>query len=237
MKANKIILASVALLSFFAFSCKSTKNKGETVVNTGSRVIVDYQGSEWGGDCPKWVRTLNENSTEKVAKELDVDTSKYQIFIATGRASDLDFAETWVKNIEARQEVASSISQVVATDTQAAMEGAEGKELDSATKSRIYKNATAMASALELNGLEKVTSFWTKTATLKPGIKKITSDSDIAYIEYSCYVVYKMEIERFKQQLDAAMKTVGENSSEQVYLKKAMAAKVGETIYPAYKSE
>ncbi len=235
MKINKILtlFALSAAVTMFTVSCASTSNKGKTTVNTGVRVIQDFQGSEWpGAQCPKWVRTLNENSTEKVAKELGVDTKDYMIFVAQGRANDLDFAQAWVKNISARQEIAASISQVIATDTQALMEGEEGKEVDSATKKRIYKDATAMASAIELNGLEQVATFWTKTATLVPGKKKITKDSDIAKTEYTYYAVYKMETERFKNQLDAAMKNLNDHTSEQAYLKRVLAAKVGQSIYP-----
>lgn len=233
MKLAKFFI-TVAAAAFVFASCKSTKKMAAepAKINTSTTEILAYQGSEWGDQCPKWVRTLNQGSVKNVAKELEVDTKTDMIFVAQGSNKDKELAEVWVKNIEAKQEIAAAISQVIASDAEAAMEAEEGNELDEATKKKLYRSATSMASAIELNGLQKIASFWVRTGTLKKGVKKRTNLSDYEEIKYTYYVVYQMAIDDFKKQAEAAMKTVPDNTSEQAYLKRVLAEKIGQSIYP-----
>jgi|GEM_PF-3587427 hypothetical protein len=233
MKISKIIASALflAALSSMAFAAK-TKTKAASV-KVPNKDILDYQGSEWGDACPKWVRTLNSNSTEAVGKELGIDTEKYLIYVAQGRGSDLDMAEIWVKNIQAKQEVAASISQIIASNTIAEMRAADGKEPDANTKKRIYENATRMASVVDLHSLDFVTQFWIYTGTLPAGKKKAKSDKDYTKLEYTYYVVYKMDKNDYQRQLDAAMKSVDSsgNVAYMPYIQKVAAAMVGQDLF------
>lgn len=233
MKFSKLIVSAMLLASLtsMAFAAKN-KSKG-AAMNVAKKDILDYQGSEWGDECPKWVRTLNGNSTEAVGKELKIDTNKYLIYVAQGRGKDLDMAEVWVKNIQAKQEVAASISQIIASNTIADMKAADGKEPDDATKKRIYESATRMASVVDLHSLDFVTQFWVYTGTLPAGKKKAKSDKDYSRLEYTYYVVYKMDKEDYKKQLDAAMATIDSNGNVAYmpYIQKVAAAMVGKDLF------
>lgn len=234
MKLSKLfIFATIGALVAFT-SCNSTqKMQAEPAkINTGNKEILEYQGSEWGDPCPKWVRTLNQGSVDNVAKELGVDTNKEMIFVAQDRNKDLELAKVWVKNIEARQEIAAAISQVIASEAEAQMVATDGTELDQAQKDKLYKSATSMASAIELNGLIKIAEFWVRTGTVRKGVKKAQTLADYEEVVYTYYVVYKMTIDNFRKQSEAAMKTVADNTSEQAYLKRVLSAKIGQTIYP-----
>ncbi len=232
MKIAKIIAAAMAFASVSTMAFAAKKSKAATM-NVSRKNIIDYQGAEWGDECPKWVRTLNANSAEAVGKELKIDTKKYLIYVAQGRGKDLDMAEVWVKNIQAKQEVAASISQIIASNTIAEMRSSDGKEPDDNTKKRIYESATRMASVVDLHSLEYVTQFWVYTGTLAPGKKKAKSEKDYTSLEYTYYVVYKMDKEDYQKQLDAAMATIDENGNVAYmpYIQKVAAAMVGQDLY------
>lgn len=233
MKVSKLIVSALALacLTSLAFPAKN-KSKA-AAMNVVRKNILDYQGSEWGDECPKWVRTLNANSTEAVGKELKIDTKKYLVYVAQGRGKDLDMTEVWVKNIQAKQEVAASISQIIATNTIAEMRAADGNEPDENTKKRIYESATRMASVVDLHSLDYVTQFWVYTGTLPVGKKKAKSEKDYTRLEYNYYVVYKMDKEDYQKQLDAAMASVESDSNVAYmpYIQKVAAAMVGKDLF------
>ncbi len=228
MKFNKLVLSTMALAGVLC-SVAFAKPKAPKVVANRPE-LIDWQGATLGKEIPEWVEKVNDGDNGEVAKSLKIDESEFQVFVVNGRGSDLDFVKTWVDNIDARREISTSISQVVATTAEAAMSGMEG--VDGATKEKMYNDSVQMASAIELSGLLKKASYWVKTRTLPVGIKpKKAKDSDYV-VEYTYYVVFTMDKALYTEQVNKAMAGVDEFTSEESYLKKVLAEKISQTILP-----
>lgn len=227
-KLISIVLSAAGL--FALASCGSTKGiKGMKVVANRAE-LVDWQGASIGKDVPKWVECVNDGNNKGVAKALGIDEKQEMIFVLDGRGSDLDFVKIWVDNVDARREVSTSISQIVATTTTATLSGMQN--VDGATKEKMYNDATQMASAIELNGLLKGASYWVKTRTLKVGANsKRATDADYS-VEYTYFVVFTINREIYEDQLNSALKTLEDNTSEEAYLKRVLAEKLSQTILP-----
>lgn len=224
-KLISVILASAGL--FALASCGSTT--GLKVVANKSE-LVDWQGATVGKDIPKWVECVTDGDNKGVGKALNIDEKENMIFVLDGRGADLDFVKVWVDNVDARREVSTSISQIVATTTTATLNGMDN--VDGTTKSKMYNDATQMASAIELNGLMKGASYWVKTRTLKVGVnKKKATDADYT-VEYTYFVVFTMNRTNYEAQLNSAMTTLDDNTSEEAYLKRVLAEKLSQTILP-----
>ena len=62
---KKILGMMVIVASFLAFvGCATTKTKGSGIkgkgskVDTGKRVLIDYQGATFGSEIPEWVNRI-----------------------------------------------------------------------------------------------------------------------------------------------------------------------------------
>ena len=75
---------------------------------------------------------------------------------------------------------------------------------------------------LTLNGLERVSSYWTKYYMADKNGNPVAGESGKE--KYHYIVVMGMEGARFNAQLDAAMKKIEENTSEDEYLRKLSSA-------------
>lgn len=229
MKKLISVVLSVAGLLALA-SCASNKGiKGLKVVANRAE-LLDWQGASIGKEIPKWVECVNDGNNKGVAKALGINEKEEMIFVLDGRGQDLDFVKIWVDNVDARREVSTSISQIVATTTTAELAGMQN--VDATTKAKVYNDATQMASAIELNGLLKGASYWVKTRTLRVGANpKKATDADYS-VEYTYFVVFTINRDRYEAQLDSAMKTLDDNTSEEAYLKRVLAEKLSQTILP-----
>ena len=66
---------------------------------------------------------------------------------------------------------------------------------------------TVSLTALTLAGLEKEDEWWIQTRQLKPGLKK-SDDEDDYITQYQYMVVYSMDEDLFKKQVNFAMKDI-----------------------------
>lgn len=221
-----VAVAGLLLLS----SCGTNKGiKGMKVVANRAE-LVDWQGASIGKEVPKWVECVNDGNNKGVAKALGINEKEEMLFVIDGRGTDLDFVKIWVDNVDARREVSTSISQIVATTTTATLSGMQNA--DGAAKEKMYNDATQMASAIELNGLMKGASYWVKTRTLKVGANsKKATDADYS-VEYTYFVVFTMNRDHYDAQLKSALSTLEDNTSEEAYLKRVLAEKLSQTILP-----
>lgn len=87
---------------------------------------------------------------------------------------------------------------------------------------------------LTLNGLEKLTQYWTKTRTLKLGLKKAKTAADYDY-KITYYVVFGMDDKLFKTQLAAAMDDMPDNDDQTKFLRQVLTAKVTGVLLPDVK--
>ena len=216
------ITAVLALAQFSAFAAPKGK---APKMKAGTPVVIDYQGQALGSEIPAWVVAIGEGSQKKVRKSLDIDKED-AIFILQNKGNALDFLKAWTDQIDVRAEVASSIEQTVAQTVIAEL---DAKDADEQTKTRAAKIYSTSMTNLTLNGLTKESYYWIKTRTIKPGVKKITSEADYTD-EYTYYVVFTMNKKLYDLQLEAALKNVDDNDDQTQFLKETLSAKLSEAV-------
>ena len=204
---KKIKVALVALM-IAAIACPifAAKKGPAPKMAVNRPQIIDYQGQTLGKEIPSWVEVLVEGENAKVEKALGL--SGLKTFIVEARGSNLDFLKSWTDLVNIETEVAGQIERQVAQTVQATMQGTDADEVEVQKAIDMY---AVSAKNVTINGLEKKASFWIKTQTVKPGLKKAKGPDDLI-IEYTYYVVYCCDQKMFEKQMKAAMEDVQDNT-------------------------
>jgi hypothetical protein len=188
----------IAAALIFA-SCASKPVKGEGFTFAASKAeIVDYKGQSFGADIPSWViDATNGKSKETVAKALGLKNK--MIWILQRDGQNLDMLQMWTDQVDGRTEIASGIEQNVGDIVKASMTNESSTDVN-----RKVSEYSTRLSNITLNGLSKETDYWTKTRSLKTGVKKALNDSDYNY-KYTYLVVFSMDENVYERQLNAAL--------------------------------
>ncbi len=204
-------------------SCASSPkaSKPQAAVKGFHAELTDWQSASSGGNVPEWVSAVLEADSEDSVRSLLKKPKGYRIWTLDNQGENLDALKTLTDNFDIQARVASSISQNVAQDAER-IQKAEG----TTNEAKITEQAAAVASMvttnLTLNGLERVTGYWTKYYMADKKGNPVAGERGKE--KYHYIVVMGMEGDRFNAQLDAAMKKIEENSSEDEYLRKLSSA-------------
>lgn len=210
-----LLLAILASLVLCGVSAKAKKPKNVA----GAPQIVDHKGQAVGVDIPKWVKDVAIGDKAGAAKELGIDKGR-TLFILSRDGENIDFLKTWVDQVDARTEVASSLKTTVANVVKTEMAAQKVDNEESVTQK--VETFTQAASTITLEGLQKDADYWTKTRTLKTGVKKAKSDSDYNY-KVTYYVVFSIDSKLYDQQLKKAMDDIEDNDDQTEMLRNAVA--------------
>lgn len=214
------LFAAVCISGAFAKKdAKVTKNRPE---------IIDYQGMELGIELPEWVKCCATGDSQGTLKALNL--SGKQAFILANKGTDLEYLKDWSDHVAVETEVAASITRSVASAVQSSMN--QRQDLSETERETRMTQYTASLTAVELNGLLKSAQYWTKSQTLKPGLKKGKKAEDYT-IAYSYYVVYTMDQKVFNNQIKAALLGVEDNASEGAKLKEMISNKLQGIVMPS----
>jgi hypothetical protein len=227
---KKSIIAAlfcVAMLTAFTGCASSSSTKGSGIkgksatVSTGKATIVDYQGAAFGSEIPQWVILISEGqySASTLAKVMPEMKDK-KAFVTISQGDNLEFVKQWTDLVDIEVQVGDTMQRIVgkAVSAQETAKAKEtGKEKDPTEVERELQMYKEAVSAVEVNGLEKVASYWVEK---KVGEKKDAQD----IFEY--YAVWAMDQKAYESQLDAAMKNVKDNTSEGESLKKTLKEKL-----------
>lgn len=227
MKKIMIILA-VLLAAVLLTSCTTTADDIEGTgvdLSANKPVIVDYKGQAFGSDIPGWVLDASDGNNKAVAKALGLTGKK--VWILQNDGQDLDMLKLWTDQIDGRAQIASGIEQTVADLVTAEMSASEA---DTATKQQMVDEFSSRVTNLTLQGLEKETDYWTKTRTLKEGVKaKKATAADYSY-KYTYLVVFTMDEDLYAQQIDAAFADVGNNDDQSQLLREVVTTQLKEKL-------
>lgn len=210
-------LAGVLILtaSFCAFTgCATTKTKGSGIkgqgssIDTGKRVLIDYQGAVFGSEIPQWVKLINEGekSEEVLSKYLPGVNGK-KLFVVTNRGNNINYIEQWADLVQVETEVAGIMERVAGKSVEATMQGSDNKELKQTLN--MYRESLTN---VRLTGLEKVSSYWTKN-------KIVDDDGETLETFFEYYAIWGMDKKVFNNQLNEALKGIDETTTEVAYLK------------------
>ncbi len=211
MKMFKIGVCAI-LVTFLLISCASNPKSKPPKDISPEVEIVEHKGSAWGVQQPAWVSevigTVNQKS---LCKALGLSDKK--IWVLTRSGDELEFLQNWVDQVDARAEIAAAINQRIEDTVSAELRGSDSK-IDSKELERISKRAANVNTA----GLEKETDWWTKTRQLGVGVKKAKDESDYTY-QYNYLVIYSMNEDLFRKQLNNSLENIKNEVSDEVIKK------------------
>lgn len=227
MKKFMIVLA-VLMAAVVLSSCTTT---ADDIEGTGVDLavnkpeIIDYKGQAFGSDIPGWVLDASDGNNKAVAKALGLNGKK--VWILQNDGQDLDMLKLWTDQIDGRSQIASGIEQTIADLITAEMNASEA---DTATKQQMVDEFSSRVTNLTLQGLEKETDYWTKTRTLKTGVKaRNATEADYVY-KFTYLVVFTMDEDLYENQIDAAFADVGNNDDQSAMLREVVTAQLKEKL-------
>jgi len=221
------VAAAVALLA----SCGTTSSvKGSGVsgraasVSMGHVDIIDYQGGTFGSEIPAWVKAIGDgNYSSEYLSTVMPGVKNKKTFVVLSRGDNLEFTQQWADLVDVEVQVGDEMQRIVGKAVSAAQKGrakAEGTKVDPTQSERelnMYKQAV---SAVELNGLEKIASYWV-LKEVKANKKAVESN---VYYEY--YAVWGMNQKIYDQQLAQALSNIQDNTDEGKALKETLSLKL-----------
>lgn len=144
-------------------------------------------------------------------------------FVVVSRGDNLEFTKQWADLVDVEVQVGDEMQRIVGKAVSAAQKGRSkqsGDVKDPTTLEQelnMYKQAV---SAVELNGLEKIASYWIQKE-VKPSKKAKESK---VYYEY--YAVWGMTKKLYDAQIQSAMSSIEDNTDEGKALKEALSLKL-----------
>lgn len=213
MKKSVFVIAVLFSAEILA-GCATTKTSGsgikgkEASVDTGKRVLIDYQGATFGKEIPEWVVQIGEGQySEEVLSQTMPGVKENKVFVSVNRGKNLDFVKQWTDLVDIETEVAGIMERVAGKSVEANMIGSDNDELQK-TIDMYRKSLTNV----RLTGLQKIASYWIKINIVDN--KKNVTDS---FYEY--YSVWGMDKKIFNDQLKESLKSIGETATENSTLK------------------
>lgn len=221
---KKSILGTVAIALLLA-GCVSTKTKGSGIkgqgskVDTGKRILIDYQGATFGSEIPEWVKLLGEGQySEKVLSKSMPGVEGKKVFVVTNRGNKLGYIEQWADLVKVETEVAGIMERVAGKSVEATMQGSDDEDLQETIN--MYR---VSLTNVRLTGLEKIASYWTKN-------KLVDDDGNTLETFYEYYAVWGMEKRIFDGQLNEALKGIPGTTTEAAYLKSKVTADLLDSV-------
>ena len=228
MKKRSFILALAALC--FLSSCGTTKVTGSGIKGKAPKVqknyvtILDYQGASFGSEIPQWVVEIgNGNYSAEYLSPIMPGISGKKPFVVVARGDNLEFTKQWADLVDVENQVGDEMQRIVGKAVSASQKGRSKQtgDVKDATlleqELNMYKQAV---SAVELNGLEKIASYWIQKE-VKPS--KSSKESKV-YYEY--YAVWGMNKKLYDIQIQNALNSIDDNTDEGKALKETLSLKL-----------
>lgn len=206
-KILKVVLV-LAVVAFFA-SCVSTpvaENTSPTVSKRVEREMIDWKSASIGGEIPKWVYAAADN--DQVALSALPQFEGKLIFFAEDQGKNLDLLKSWVNNFNVQAALSRQLSNFVIAKFGGEQSGSKNEE-----DVQMYLNElVSSCSKAEINGLSKELDYWVKTRYV---------DKDLDTIEdiYQYFVVYSIDKDDFRLQLDRVLGKIEAKTQAQKQMK------------------
>lgn len=224
-----LLVAMIAVLGTLSVWSKPKAKNAKAAVKGFHAEYTDWQGAAVGAEIPEWVKVVASAATEDELRALLKKPKGYRVWAIIAQGEDLDSLKMLTDNFDIQAQVGASISQNVAQIAEREMEEEGGTASGQITDQKA-KLVTMVNQNLTLNGLERVTSYWTKYYMADKKGRPVAGDSGKE--RYVYIVVMGMDGKRFDSQLDAAMKKIEENSGEDEYLRKLSSAVMTKLKFP-----
>lgn len=229
MKKSIFILSVVTALVFAG--CGTTKTvKGSGIKGNAAKVqksyvtILDYQGASFGSEIPQWVVEIgNGNYSAEALLPILPGISGKKPFVVVARGDNLEYTRQWADLVDVENQVGDEMQRIVGKAVSAVQKG-RAKQVGDTKDATVLEQELNMykqaVSAVELNGLEKIASYWIQKE-VKPS--KNSKESKI-YYEY--YAVWGMNKKLYDIQIQSALDGVEDNTDEGKALKETLSLKL-----------
>lgn len=229
MKKSILILSVVTALVFAG--CGTTKTvKGSGIKGNAAKVqksyvtILDYQGASFGSEIPQWVVEIgNGNYSAEALLPILPGISGKKPFVVVARGDNLEYTRQWADLVDVENQVGDEMQRIVGKAVSAVQKG-RAKQVGDTKDATVLEQELNMykqaVSAVELNGLEKIASYWIQKE-VKPS--KNSKESKI-YYEY--YAVWGMNKKLYDIQIQSALDGVEDNTDEGKALKETLSLKL-----------
>lgn len=229
MKKSILILSVVTALVFAG--CGTTKTvKGSGIKGNAAKVqksyvtILDYQGASFGSEIPQWVVEIgNGNYSAEALLPILPGISGKKPFVVIARGDNLEYTRQWADLVDVENQVGDEMQRIVGKAVSAVQKG-RAKQVGDTKDATVLEQELNMykqaVSAVELNGLEKIASYWIQKE-VKPS--KNSKESKI-YYEY--YAVWGMNKKLYDIQIQSALDGVEDNTDEGKALKETLSLKL-----------
>ena len=229
MKKSILILSVVTALVFAG--CGTTKTvKGSGIKGNAAKVqksyvtILDYQGASFGSEIPQWVVEIgNGNYSAEALTPILPGISGKKPFVVVARGDNLEYTRQWADLVDVENQVGDEMQRIVGKAVSAVQKG-RAKQVGDTKDATVLEQELNMykqaVSAVELNGLEKIASYWIQKE-VKPS--KNSKESKV-YYEY--YAVWGMNKKLYDIQIQSALDGVEDNTDEGKALKETLSLKL-----------
>ena len=229
MKKSILILSVVTALVFAG--CGTTKTvKGSGIKGNAAKIqksyvtILDYQGASFGSEIPQWVVEIgNGNYSAEALLPILPGISGKKPFVVVARGDNLEYTRQWADLVDVENQVGDEMQRIVGKAVSAVQKG-RAKQVGDTKDATVLEQELNMykqaVSAVELNGLEKIASYWIQKE-VKPS--KNSKESKI-YYEY--YAVWGMNKKLYDIQIQSALDGVEDNTDEGKALKETLSLKL-----------
>lgn len=209
----KLGFIAVAFAGVILASCASAP-KSETsagtmpaAAKTVERETIDYKGSVTNQPIPEWVNYAIDGDKAAIAKTGDFDCKI--LFIADRQGKNQNALKSWVNNVDIKGGMSKALSDFVIAKFGGEAQGSpdEKESWDS-----FMKEMTSTFSKVEINGMIREKDYWIEQR-IHDKVAKTTEDI------YTYFVLYSIDKEVFKNQLDEALGLVEAKNEKQAEAK------------------
>lgn len=213
----KFVLSAFVLVFLFS-SCQSTSNAAVTVSKRVEREMIDWKGASIGSEIPSWVVDAVDQNYKAISQLPQFENKL--IFFAEDQGKNLDMLKSWVNNFNVQGAFSKSVSNFVISKFGGEQAGSKNDE----TSESFLKEITSTYSKTEINGLSKELDYWVKT-------RYIDHDKKTSEDIYQYFVVYAIDKNELKLQLDRALGLVEAKEESQKKLKVEVSAAIDEVQF------
>ena len=206
-KSLYLVAAALALtLASCVSTPKETASQPAKNARHVERELIDWKGAAIGQDVPQWVSDAVDGNYDSLSKRTEL-TGKV-IFIAENRGKNLNILKSWTDNFD----IQGGFGRAVGNRVVAACGGAQQGSLNDAEAQSYLEDLVGTFSKVKVTGLTKKLDYWVQERVIDNDAK---TNEDI----YQYFVVYAMDEEDFRTQMNKALGKVEPKNEKQQEVK------------------
>ncbi|MBO4319992.1 MAG: hypothetical protein J5857_05930 [Treponema sp.] len=209
---RNIVFVSLAASALSLMSCATTSGKTgpkpvEKKAKHVERELIDWKGAAIGQEIPVWVSDAVDGNYDSLGNRPELKDKV--IFLAENRGKNLNILKSWTNNFDIQGGFGRAVSNYVV----AAFGGAQQGSIDDAESQSYLEDLVGTFTKTKITGLVKKLDYWVEERVVDNDAKT-TED----YFQY--FVVYAMDEDDFRTQMNKALGKVDAKTEKQKEIKR-----------------